>query len=82
MQQEYAILQHLRWILRCTHLKPLYSPMFSAHIRIQYRPLFGFTGFCTQSQHHAQLRKAQGVELQIARMCKQVPLGAAPHFAP
>ena len=51
-------------------------------VRIQYRPLFHFAGFCTQSQDHAQLRKAQGVEFQIARMCKQVPLGAAPHFAP
>ena len=51
-------------------------------VRIQYRPLFHFAGFCTESQGLAQLRKAQGVEFQIARMCKQVRLGAAPHFAP
>ena len=82
VQQEYAILQHLRWILRCTLLKSLYSPLFPSQIRILLRPLFHFAGFCRQSQDHAQRRKAQGVEFQIAKMCKQVRLGAAPHFAP
>ena len=37
MFQEYAI-QYLRWILRCTLLKSLYSQLFPSLIRILLRP--------------------------------------------
>ncbi len=77
VQQECAILKHLRWILRCTHLKPLYSPMFSAHIRILLRPLFHFAGFCRfappvlrANRKAAALRSARNT-LPVTQGCEQ-----------
>ena len=79
VQQEYAILQHLRWILRFTLLKPLYSPMFSAHIRIQYRPFSLSAGKHGVAQNLAHV-PPKGRKARWLTMGSVAPVDTTSHF--